>query len=246
MSEWWQSFFDDYFLLYSFPRIKRSRTLRDVRFIEKALSPKKGARILDVCCGIGRHAIELAAKGYRVTGVDISARYLEVAAARATRRKVKLALQRGDMRNLKYRGEFDAAILMWTSFGYFENERDNMKSLRAIHRALRSGGRFLIDLINRDWLILNFQPYGWVEAGEDFVLERRHYDPALSRMHSEWVCVSDGKVERKHTNLRVYSLHELLEMLERAGFTVEAAFGDKENVMPMPEHRMLGVLARKR
>jgi len=245
MSEWWQSFFDESFLLYSFPRIKRSRTLRDVRFIEKVLAPRKNAKILDVCCGVGRHAIELAAKGYRVTGVDITAKYLEVAAARAGRRKVKLTLDRRDMRKLTYRGEFDAAILMWTSFGYFENEKDNMKSLRAIQRALRPGGKFVLDLINRDWLIRNFQPFGWMETGKDFMLERRQFDPARSRMYSEWVYVGKGEVRRKETNLRVYSLHELVEMLGRAGFTVAALFGDQENVMPMPEHRMLSILAQK-
>jgi len=245
MSEWWQSFFDESFLIYSFPRIKRSRTLRDVRFIEKVLAPRRGARILDVCCGIGRHAIELAGKGYRVTGVDITGQYLEVAAARARRRKIKLALDRRDMRNLRYRDEFDAAILMWTSFGYFEDEKDNMKSLRAIYRALRPRGKFIIDVINRDWLIRDFQPYGWMEIGKEFMLERREFDPARSRMHSEWVYVGKDEVERKETNLRVYSLHELLEMLERAGFTVAALFGDQENVMPMPEHRMLSILVHK-
>ena len=245
MSEWWQTFFDEYFLAYSFPRIKRSRTMRDVRFIETVLAPRKGAKILDVCCGIGRHALELAKRGYRITGVDITQQYLDVAAARARRRKVKIALERRDMRKLGYRGEFDAAILMWTSFGYFENEKDNMKSLRVIHRALRPGGKFLIDLINRDWLIRNFQPHGWMEAGKEYVLERRQFDPSTSRMHSEWVCIGEGEVARRETNLRVYSLHELLEMLERAGFGITAAFGDQENVMPTPEHRMLSILAHK-
>ncbi len=245
MSEWWQSFFDEYFLRCAFPRIKRSSTMRDVRFIQKVLAPKKGARILDVCCGVGRHAIELAKSGYRVTGVDVTGRYLEVAAARARRRGVKLALERRDMRRLGYRSEFDAALLMWTSFGYFENEKDNMKSLRAIHKALRPGGKFIIDLINRDWLIRNFQEYGWMEAGKGFVLERRQFDPARSRMHSDWVYVGKNEVERKEIDLRVYSLHELVEMLGQAGFGVVAMFGDKDNVMPTPEHRMLSLLACK-
>lgn len=248
MTEWWQSFFDEYFLEYAFPRIGRRTTLRDARFIVKALAPKKRARILDVCCGIGRHAVELAAKGYRITGVDVSERYLEIAAARAKRRKVKIALKRCDMRRLPYRDEFDAALLMWTSFGYFENEKDDLKGLRAIQRALLPGGKFIIDVINRDWLIKHFRPHSWAELRDGFMLERRELDSARSRMNSEWVFVDkrNREIERKTITLRIYSLHELLDVLERAGFAAAAIFGDRENVMPTPEHRMLNILAEKR
>lgn len=248
MSEWWQSFFDEYFLQYAFPRIKRSRTLRDVRFIVKTLAPKKRANILDVCCGTGRHSIELAARGYSVTGVDVSGDYLKIAAARARRRKVRLDLKECDMRKMPYREEFDAALLMWTSFGYFENEKDDLKALRTISRALRPGGKFIIDLINRDWLIKNFQPHSWMELKDGFMLERREFDPATSRMNSDWLFVHKDRneIERKAITLRIYSLHELLDVLGRAGFEAAAIFGDKENVMPMPDHRMISIMARKK
>jgi SAM-dependent methyltransferase len=243
MAEWWQSFFDDYFLESGFGFIKRRRTLKDIRFIEKTLAVKRGARILDVCCGVGRHAIELAKRGYRVTGVDVTAGYLEIAAARAKRRKVKIELVERDMRKINFRREFDAAICMWTSFGYFESEDDNLRTLRAIRRTLRPGGKFLLDLINRDWLIRNFQEYGWLETGKGFVLERRHFDAARSRINSEWIHVGADDVERRNISLRVYSLHELTGLLERAGFRIGAAFGDRKNLMPTPEQRMLSILA---
>jgi SAM-dependent methyltransferase len=248
MSEWWQSFFDEYFLQYAFPRIRRRSTLRDVRFIEKALAPRKRARILDVCCGIGRHSVELASKGYRMTGVDVSDLYLKMAAARAKRRKVKVAFEKCDMRRLPYRGEFDAALLMWTSFGYFEDEKDDLKGLRSIARALRPNGKFIVDVINRDWLIKNFQPHSWLELKDGFMLERREFDSATSRMKSEWLFVHKGenKVERKQITLRVYSLHELMDVIDRAGMEPVAVFGDRENVMPAPDHRMLEVMAQKR
>jgi SAM-dependent methyltransferase len=221
--------------------------MRDVRFIEKTQSPKKREKILDVCCGIGRHSVELAARGYRVTGVDVSDVYLEMAAARAKRRKVKVALEKFDMRKIPYRGEFDSALLMWTSFGYFENEKDDLRALRAISRALRPGGKFIIDVINRDWLIKNFQPHSWMELKDGFMLERREFNSATSRMNSEWLFVHKGskKIERKAITLRVYSLHELTDVIGRAGMEPVALFGDRENVMPAPDHRMLEVLARK-
>ena len=246
MTEWWQTFFDEYFLESGFRVMKRRTALRDVRFLEKVLALKKGSKILDVCCGVGRHSIELAKRGYRVTGFDATDRYLEVAAARAKRRGVNLTLDVCDLRKIKYRNEFHAAICMWTSFGYFENERDHLKSLRAINRALRPGGKFIIDLINRDWLIRNFEQTGWFEVGKSFVLERRQFDSTRSRINSEWVFVGKNGVERRTISLRVYSPHELMELLERAGFEIGAAFGDKKNVMPTPDRRMLSILAYKR
>jgi SAM-dependent methyltransferase len=251
MQEWWQSFFDEHFLEYGFSVKTRKVTLRDVRFIEKLLGLRKGARILDVCCGVGRHSIELASRGYRVTGIDAMQPYVDVAASRAGRRKVRASFEACDMRRLRYRNEFDAAICMWTSFGYFEDDKDHLKGLRAIRRALRRRGKFIVDLINRDWLIKNFQPYGWFERTGGFVLEHREFDPAGSRIDSEWVYIKknggDGPgVVRKTVSLRVYSPHELLSLLEAGGFTVGAVFGDRQEVMPTPDHRMLSVLAYKR
>ena len=89
MSEWWQTFFDDGYLVAGFGPIKRRRTLADIRFIRKALSPKKGSSVIDVCCGVGRHALELARLGYRVTGVDLSEAYIQVARQRAKKRGLK-------------------------------------------------------------------------------------------------------------------------------------------------------------
>jgi SAM-dependent methyltransferase len=134
---------------------------------------------------------------------------------------------------------------MWTSFGYFEDERDHAKSLRAVRRALRPGGKFVIDLINRDWLIKNFQPYGWMEKSDLFVLEHRQFDALRSRVNSEWVYVDRGEIKRREISLRVYSPHELAELIERAGFEIAGLFGDRKNVVPTPEHRMLGILAYK-
>lgn len=245
MAEWWQTFFDEYYLDAGFSQMKRRVTLRDLRFIERVLALKKGAKILDVCCGIGRHAVELAARGYRVTGVDYVEKYLEAAGMRAKRRQVKVDFRRCDMRNIRYRDEFHAAICMWTSFGYFEKESDSLKGLRAIRRALKPGGKFLLDLINRDWLIKNFQPYGHMQTDKGFVLERREFDPARSRIVSEWTYVRGAEVARRKIDLRIYSVHELTGLLERAGFKVAALFGDRKNVMPMPEHRILSVLCRK-
>ena len=147
MGEWWGSFFDEAWLKAGFGIIPRKRTLADTRFILKTLSLAPKSRILDACCGVGRHAIELARLGFRVTGVDLTRGYLEIARENARRRHVNVRFEQGDIRTIDYDRKFDAAICMWTSFGYVEKEPDNLRALRAIKGALKDGGKFLIELV---------------------------------------------------------------------------------------------------
>ena len=245
MGEWWETFFDEGYLKAGFGLIRRRKTLADTRFIKRVLSLGPGSRILDVCCGIGRHALELGKLGYRVTGVDISERYLAAAAKRARRRRIDVQLERHDMRKIPYRGRFDGAISMWTSFGYFEKEGDNLKTLRGVNRALKTGGRFLIELINRDWLIDNFEPVGWSKLDRGYVLEKRHIDARTSRLIAEWIYTNAGSVSKKNLSLRLYSVHELADLLGRAGFRIDTIFGDRKETTPTWQHRMYAVVVTK-
>jgi 2-polyprenyl-3-methyl-5-hydroxy-6-metoxy-1,4-benzoquinol methylase len=245
LSEWWQTFFDDGYLAAGFGPIKRRRTLADIRFIEKALSPKKGSSILDVCCGVGRHALELARLGFKVTGVDLSEAYIEVARRRAKKRGLRAVFEAHDIRKLPFEAKFDSAICMWTSFGYFENDADNLKTLRRVHKALKPGGKFLIELINRDWLIVNFEAVGWHEIPTGYILEKRTLDALTSRLNAEWIYLRKESVARRRLSLRLYSVHELVAVLERAGFTLDALFGDRVNRTPTWHDRMTAALVRK-
>jgi SAM-dependent methyltransferase len=245
LSEWWETFFDEHYLRAGLARIKRAKTLADVRFIRRTLGLRRGSKILDVCCGAGRHSLELAKLGHRVTGVDLSHRYLEIAAAKARRRGIRVRFQVADVRNLRFGAEFDAAICMWTSFGYFQDESDNLKVLRGIHRSLKPGGKFLMEVINRDWLVVNFEPLGWTRLDGGYLLEKRQMDFRQSRIIGEWTYVgAQGKIQR-YMNLRIYSVHELAGLLMGAGFRLEAFFGSREQGTPTHEHRMTAVLAAK-
>jgi SAM-dependent methyltransferase len=245
VGEWWQTFFDENYLAVGLLPIKRRKTNADVQFIQKALSPRKGSRILDVCCGIGRHTLELSKLGYRATGVDFSEKYLAVARSRARRRGIKATFEQQDLRRLPYEARFDAAICMWTSFGYFENEADDHRALRSVHRALKPGGAFLIELINRDWLIANFEPLGWTKMKGGYLLEKRHLDTRNSRIRGDWTYILDGKVTHKSISLRVYSVHELVSALEKARFRVVNLFGDRQERSPTWRDRMSAVVAAR-
>src|SRR5207249_10238727 len=123
---WYEDFFgSDYLIRYVHPE-----TAAQVEAIDKILHLRKGGRILDVACGAGRHSIELAKRGYRVSGLDLSSSLLSEARKAARGAGVKVTFVQGDMRRLRFRGAFDSAISMFTSFGYFDRQEEDCEVLR--------------------------------------------------------------------------------------------------------------------
>ena len=132
---WYEDFFDaDYLIRY----VHRD-TLVEVDGIEKILHLRKGSKVLDVACGAGRHTTELAKRGYRVTGFDLSKSLLAEARRSARHAGVKPTFVQGDMRHLRFANAFDAAISMFTSFGYFDRVEEDRTVVRGIARALQIG-----------------------------------------------------------------------------------------------------------
>jgi cyclopropane fatty-acyl-phospholipid synthase-like methyltransferase len=141
--EWWQTFFAGHWL--DVQRVfKAERTTAEADFIERVLKLQPGAAVLDVPCGEGRLSVELASRGYRLTGVDITEALLADARRTAAERRLDVAWHRRDMRDLPWREDFDGAYCFWGSFGYFDDE-GNRAFLEAVARALKPGGRFLMD-----------------------------------------------------------------------------------------------------
>src|SRR5256885_1368667 len=192
----------------------------------KVLDRRKGGRILDVACGAGRHAIELAKRGYRVTGLDLSSPLLAEARRAARQAGVKATFVQGDMRRLRYRNAFDAAISMFTSFGYFDRPEEDREVLRGIGRALRPRGKFLMELFNRDSLVARLPSQSW-QARDDgtVVLEDASFDLLRGRFEPRQVVI-DRKGTREFTaSVRAYTLAELKEMLDAAGLFVHRVLG---------------------
>ncbi|MDX6769749.1 MAG: class I SAM-dependent methyltransferase [Elusimicrobiota bacterium] len=191
----------------------------EAAFVWKALGLKAGERVLDVPCGAGRHALELARRGALVLGVDKTEAYLR-AARKAGARQPRARFARGDMRRLPFRGEFDAAVNLWTSFGYFARYADDLKVLKGVARALRPGGRFLIDV--RDLAAVRRQPTlrHWDRRADGaFVLQDAWLvegrDP---RIVNEWTVLHPGKRPIKaRFILRGYDRARLYAALRRAG-----------------------------
>ena len=191
----------------------------ETQFIWKALGLKKGSRVLDIPCGTGRHAVRLARRGASVLGVDITAAYLSEA-KRAAGKLPNVRFVRGDMRRLPYRGEFDAAINLWTSLGYFEKPSDDVKTLRAIAGALKPGGLFLIDTADITTIRRRFQSRNWnLRADGAYVLEDAVYvggwDPKIV---NTWTVLRAGKpTRRSRFVVRAYDRARLCAALKEAG-----------------------------
>ncbi|TET44392.1 class I SAM-dependent methyltransferase [candidate division TA06 bacterium] len=225
MSEWWRDFFDkDYVDIYG--PVDAKKTAAEVEGIIKILKLRKGSKVLDLCCGYGRHSIGLMKRGFDVTGYDLSAVLLERARRDCEREKVNVNLVIGDMREIPFESEFDAVINMFTAFGYFETESEDQKVLDGVHASLRPGGKFLIDTINRERVIASFREKGWEKVGShQFALDLRSFDPLTSRISVKTVILGGKqRIERSHS-MRFYTLTELGKMIEKSRMMLKSVYG---------------------
>jgi SAM-dependent methyltransferase len=207
--------------------------------IERALALAPRSRVLDVPAGTGRIAIELAARGHRVTGVDLTERFLEAGRERAAARGVEVDLRQGDMRALDVAaGGFDAALCFWGSFGYFDAAGDEA-FVRGVASALVPGGRFLIDTHTVESVLPNFRERGWWETGDLLVLIETEYVAGTGRIETDWTIVGpDGSRERQRSSVRLYTLAGLTALLEAAGFTSFEARDDDLEPFELGSHRL--------
>ncbi len=244
---WYKEFFGQHYLDIYAPVLTAERTIREVDFIERTLALPQGSRILDLCCGHGRHLIELAGRGYDMTGLDITPVFLDVARQDAERRGVNVRLELRDMRDIPFSDEFDAAINVFTAFGYLESEEEDQKVLNGVAGALKPGGLFLLELMHRDSLVRVFQPHGWyeTEAGVK-VLEERSFDPLTGRNDVRHITIyPDGTTREMHHSVRIYTLTELAGMLTRAGFRIESTYGGVDGSPFTLESRRLIIHSRR-
>lgn len=198
---------------------------REVEQVISLLGLKSGARVLDLCCGVGRHSLELARRGFKVTGVDRNAEYMKEAKQRAREAGLTVELVRRDMRDFCRPETFDAAINMFTSFGYFKDHRDDQRVARAMVRSLKPGGRLLIETMGKEVMARIFRPRDWYEQSGYLVLEERRVTPDWSRIESQWVLIK-GTMRREFAiSLRLYSACELWDLLRRVGFKKGEFFG---------------------
>ncbi len=225
---WYRTLFTgDYLTLYA-DRLKDRETKREVTMVEEVLQLPPGASILDVACGTGRHIIRLAAQGFRVTGLDLNESYIEMVQTAAAAAQVEVDAVAGDMREIPFEAEFDAVVSLFTSFGYFETEEDDLRVLSGVIRALKPGGKYLLDVGNREWYIQNGEERWGEDADGTVHLVRRDFNPITSINTTVFYAMApDGTYTQEGTqHIRLYTMTEMLRLLRLAGLTFVASYGD--------------------
>jgi SAM-dependent methyltransferase len=246
--EWYEWFYSkDFMDVVGFASEEQTR--EEVQFVTKALNCPKDSKILDLCCGYGRHSCLLAESGgFEVTGLDLSDDYLTIAKNRYSARN--LTFMKGDMRKIPFENHFDAVINLFTSFGYFESDEENEIVIQQVSKALRVEGLFLMDYENKFYFVYNdvFQKESdRQKVGDDaFYLLESGYDAVNEREVFKATFIEQGKVKRSSGyNIRLYSYPELSKMLFRNGFEILKVWGDFQGSPYSVKSRRLITLSKK-
>ncbi|MBW2456462.1 MAG: methyltransferase domain-containing protein [Deltaproteobacteria bacterium] len=223
---WWvQVFEDDLVRTQDNPRKKDVE--QETLFIEKSLRLETGSRVLDLACGPGVHAVELASRGYQMVGVDLSSTMLALANDYNTKRGTAVSFIQGDMRKLNLEDVFDGIYCWSTSFGYFD-EKANLEVLKRVARALRTGGRFSLDVINRDFVAPRSPSMAWFEKPGCVCMDEMKFDFYTSRMITKrMVMFEDGRSTELDMSIRMYTLHEMGKLLGKIGLKVIEVSGHR-------------------
>ncbi|HVN80845.1 MAG TPA: class I SAM-dependent methyltransferase [Terriglobia bacterium] len=228
---WYEDLFNkDYDRVY-FRTFTADRTSSEVDFIVSVARIPPNGQVFDVACGHGRHALELAKRGFQVVGLDLSPRFIEMARQGARDAQLSnIEFLVGDMRESYFVNRFDVAFSYFTSFGYFLDE-ENLKVLENVAQSLVKGGTFLLETVNRDWTIhkIESQPRRWEEADPDFfTLEDVSFNAHTSRIHTQRIILEKEQRRTMEYDIKLYTHAEMEDLLEKVGLKVIATYGGKD------------------
>jgi SAM-dependent methyltransferase len=209
------------------------------------LSLQPGSTVLDLCCGPGRHSLELARRGHKVTGVDRTGTYLDEARTRAAAESLHIELVKQEMKTFCRLDSFDAAILMFTSFGYHEDREDDRRVLLNVCASLKPGGRFIVDIVGKENLARMFRSRDWSEIDGTIRLDERTVVDDWSRLKNRWIYLKGEQRHEFEFGLNLYSASELKAMMLAAGFSKAQVYGSLDGKPYDHEAKRLIVVATK-
>jgi D-alanine-D-alanine ligase len=245
--EWWREIFSPLYLKTDGDVVDDAGiTSEEVTALCEVLDPAPDARILDCCCGQGRHTLELARRGYAVEGLDRSHYLIQKARTAARKEGLPVRFREGDAKQLPYRPDtFDAVAVLGNSFGYFETVHEDLRVLTEIRRVLKPYGKIVLDLADGGYLREHFQPRSWEWIDTRlFVCRERELSMDRQRLVSrEVICdIEKGVIADQFYAERLYTRERITELLEKAGFSEVAVhpFEARSN-----RNQDLGMMARR-
>lgn len=227
------------------------RTEHEVNRAVKMVRPPDGARILDLACGSGRHSLELARRGFAVVGADISAELIEIARSESEGQGLDVEFLEADLRELDFDSEFDVVLnLNDGAIGYFETDEENHRSFEVISRALKPGGRNLVQLPNILYAREHLPQRSWIPSSSMVELVEHRWNKRDQYMEGIMIALRFGEVLDNLDGIefrqRLYTVEELQEIYTSVGMTLDAVFhGSGKRRNPSPSQFEVFVAARK-
>jgi SAM-dependent methyltransferase len=170
--------------------------------------------------------------------------FIEIARDEAKKENLSVNYLHDDMRVIDFREEFDRVLLLFTSFGYFEDQ-GNFAVLQNISRALKPGGLFIFDTHNRDVFLKNLQPFIVTEKGEDIMIDRDSFDTNTGRWYNHRVVIRDGTRKDKPFFVRLYNPHEISNLIQQVGMEVYKVFGGFDSQPLTNDSQRMVIITRK-
>lgn len=201
-----------------------SQISHQCQLISRLLS--ENASVLDMCCGKGGHAVQLAKLGFQVAAVDSNKDFLKAARLQADREAVKVELICDDMRRFRREKAFDAVLSLSTSFGFFRDQENDRSAAQNFRHCLKPGGMLIMDLMGKEILAKHFIKRDWCQRGDTIFTVERHASDNWTWIEERWLAISGNGVQEYSISYRSYSAAELIALLEKAGFASVKAFGD--------------------
>ena len=244
MAEWFKDWFntEEYLQVYSHRDLEDAKKLVDL--IVKNVSVEKNAKVLDFACGAGRHSILFAQKGLDVTGVDLSENLLKLAKQSARENGLDINFINSDVRHFAINTKFDLIVSLFTSFGYFESDKENFDFFHKVFHYLNKSGYFVIDYLNKNYVEKNLKPETLLETDEGLVIQKRKIEN--DRVVKEISIDKNGSSKKYFESVKMYDDFIMKDELVKTGFTIKHVFGDfSGNDFEKENSKRLIIIAQK-
>jgi 2-polyprenyl-3-methyl-5-hydroxy-6-metoxy-1,4-benzoquinol methylase len=207
-------------------RLARLNLYAPDRAVQQDAAAPPGPRALDLCCGFGRITLELARRGFSLTGVDITETYLNTGREDAAYENLSIEFIQSDVRSFKRPGAYDLAVNLYISFGYFEDPQDDRVLVQNAYESLKPGGAFIVETLGKEIAVRDFVEAEWFERAGYTVLTEYAPVDSWEGLKNRWILIKEGERIEKTFTQRLYAASELRRLFFDAGFRAVDLYGN--------------------